>query len=132
MKAALNSSIRARGCGSSTADELRQEGQEEDRQFRIEDVDQDRGHDDAPAGARRGRRARVDRKRAGLAQRLPGHVEQIHTPHHFSAANARRLVCSTAANPEHGGQHMRHDPERAAKGRRKLGRAPDVSATASV
>ena len=33
-------------------DELRQEGQEEDRQFRIEDVDQDRGHDDAPAGAR--------------------------------------------------------------------------------
>src|SRR5438874_1144664 len=43
-------------------DELRQEGQEEDREFWIEDVDQDRRHDDAPAGTRRSRRARIDRQ----------------------------------------------------------------------
>ena len=56
-------------------DELRQERQEEDRQFRIEDVDQESG-DDHPL-ARAPAKPGIERERPSLAQRLPRHDQQI-------------------------------------------------------
>ena len=57
------------------ADELRQEGEEEDRQFRIEDVDQDRRRDHLRGRARRD--VPFSTLSAPLPQRVPGHVEQV-------------------------------------------------------
>jgi len=52
------------------ADELRQEGDEEDRQLGIEQIDGDRVDDDAQVGA--SRRRLVDRQRTALVERVPG------------------------------------------------------------
>jgi hypothetical protein len=57
------------------AHKLGQEREEEDRQLRIEDVDQDAGHDHLCRGAVRD--ALLDRERALVPQRAPGHVEEV-------------------------------------------------------
>jgi len=88
MKTADSSSIRASGVRLAGGDELRQEGEEEDRQFRIEDVDQEAGHDHPAPPCLVD--AAFDRKRAALAQGLPGHVEQIDHPAPFQRRESQR------------------------------------------
>ena len=56
-------------------DELRQEGHEEDRELRIEQVDGDAVAQHAPGRTRI--RPGLDLQRAMFPQRLPGHEQQI-------------------------------------------------------
>ena len=79
------------------AHELRQEREKEDRELRIEDVDQDSGDDHL-----RGR-ARADfflhAQCATLPQRSPGHVSRYATPRYLRIWYASALVCRSAASP---------------------------------
>ena len=60
-------------CG---ADELREEREEEDRELRIQQIDEDGGHDHLTRRARA--LVRLDAQRAVLAERGPREVEQVH------------------------------------------------------
>jgi len=103
-------------------DELRQERQEEDRQFRIEDVDQKSRHDHAPGRAFV--EPTLDRERALLAQRLPGHIEKIDHAEPFQRRERQRAGVQHRGEPSHRGQHRRQDAERAAERRGNTGLRP--------
>ena len=63
----------------------------------------------------------IDRERARLAQRLPGHIEQIEHAAPFQRRKRQRAGVQHGGEPQHRGRHVRHDPERAAEGGRDRG-----------
>ena len=121
MKAPLNSSIRASGCASSAAMNCGRKARKKIDSFGLRmlirmPVTITRRLERAEAAGR------VSTASApGLAQRLPGHVEQIDHAAPFQRGERQRAGVQHRGEPEHGGQHLRHDPERAAERRRDAG-----------
>ena len=119
MKTADSSIIWPSGAAETGIDELRQEGQEEDRQFRIEDVEQGSRHGDARQAARLV--TRLDLQRAAIANGLPCEPEQIGDAGEFYRLEGQRAGMQDRRDAEDRGQHVRHNAERAAKCRRDAG-----------
>ncbi|KAF1858123.1 hypothetical protein Lal_00010642 [Lupinus albus] len=96
-------------------DELRQEGEKEDRQFWVQQIDEDRLTDDA--GGLPGLPGVVDLQRTVFPQRVPRHVEKIGDPQIFDDTEGQRTGVQYGGKAGDGGKQMRHDAKRAAERR---------------
>ena len=119
MNTPESSSMLSKRARIAGRDELRQEGDEEDRQFRVEDVHQHAVDDDPERRALVG--AGLDLQRAVLAQRLPGHVEQVGDAGIFHDLEGERAGVEQRRKAGQRGDQMRHDAERAGKRREHAG-----------
>lgn len=109
--------------GRSGWHELRQESQEEQRQLRVQDVQEDTvAHD--PAGRSRGALA-FDLQRAALAQHTPGHVQQVADAQVLDDHERHGAGVQQRGQTGDAGGDVRDDPERTAD------RRPDAGAPAS-
>ena len=79
--------------------ELRQEGEEEDRELGVEEIDRDRVPDDLRRGARGGLAVDLQRAAFRRASSMPCRAGR-RRPRYFSVWNASALVCRRAARPK--------------------------------
>jgi len=96
------------------AHELRQEGEEEDRQLRIEDVDQDGGDDHLTRRA--GADLLFDPEGALLPQRVPGHIEKIGDAQVLEGVERERARVQERCEPHDRRGHVWDDAQSASEG----------------
>ncbi len=88
-------------------------GEKEDRQLRIEDVDQEAGQD--RLAQQRTFTVSSDVQRPVLAQGLPGHIEQIGHAEPFQGCKRHRAGVQHGSETEHRRRDVRDDTKRAAE-----------------
>jgi catechol 2,3-dioxygenase-like lactoylglutathione lyase family enzyme len=99
--------------GLVRAHELRQECQKEDRQLRIEDIDQDGRH--RHLRRRTGPDLLLHPQGAALAQRVPGHIQEISDAQIFERLEGERAGVQERRQSHDRGRHVRNDADRAAE-----------------
>ncbi|KAI1698000.1 hypothetical protein Ddc_19394 [Ditylenchus destructor] len=105
--------------GRVGGDELRQKCDEEDRQLGVEQVHQDRVNDDL--ARRTGWGVGLDGEGAAIAQRGPGHVEQVQHARDLDRVEGGGAGMQQRGQAGDRGQHVRNDAQRAADGRHHRG-----------
>ena len=95
-------------------DELWQEGEEEDRELRIEKIDEHGRADDL--GVRTWRDLTLDDERAAFPQHRPGHVEEVDDADVLQRLEGDRARVQEGREAGDRGDEVGDDPERAPEG----------------